>query len=111
MTPTYRAGLAVLTACLGGQAAAEITVAHVYGQTGALEAYAEQSHIGLMLGLEYATDGTMEIDGEPITVIEKDTRLDPATGRAVLAEAYGDDGAQIVIPEIGAQSDDFLDLA
>ena len=47
---------------LAGPASAEITIAHVYGKTGPLEAYAKQSHDGLMLGLEYATDGTMEID-------------------------------------------------
>jgi hypothetical protein len=54
---------------------------HVYGQTGPLEAYAAQSHRGLMLGLEYATGGTMEIDGEPIVVNEYDTQLDPDIGK------------------------------
>jgi branched-chain amino acid transport system substrate-binding protein len=44
---------------------------------GALEAYAKQSHTGFMMGLEYATDGTMEIDGRKIVVIEKDTQLKP----------------------------------
>ncbi|NDV00026.1 substrate-binding domain-containing protein [Pseudoroseicyclus tamaricis] len=98
MSTLKRAGAAAIALAIGGTAAqADIRIAHVYGQTGALEAYAEQSHIGLMLGLEYATDGTMEIDGEPITVIEKDTQADPATGRAVLAEAYGDDDAQIAV--------------
>ena len=86
MATLRQAGAAVFALALGGTAVqAEIRIAHVYGQTGALEAYAAQSHIGLMLGLEYATGGTMEIDGEPIVVIEKDTQLDPATGRAVLA--------------------------
>jgi len=77
-------------------------VAHVYGQTGALEAYAKQSHIGLMLGLEYATGGSMEINGEPIKVLEFDTQLDPAIGRAVLAEAYGDAGAQIAVGPVSS---------
>nr|WP_191090176.1 substrate-binding domain-containing protein [Histidinibacterium aquaticum] len=99
---TRAAGAAIALAIGGGAAQADITIAHVYGQTGALEAYAEQSHIGLMLGLEYATDGTMEIDGEPITVIEKDTQADPATARAVLAEAYGDDGAQIAVGPVSS---------
>ncbi|KAA9007891.1 substrate-binding domain-containing protein [Histidinibacterium aquaticum] len=101
-TMTRAAGAAIALAIGGGAAQADITIAHVYGQTGALEAYAEQSHIGLMLGLEYATDGTMEIDGEPITVIEKDTQADPATARAVLAEAYGDDGAQIAVGPVSS---------
>ncbi len=86
--------LAVYAACTS-VASADICIAHVYGLTGPLEAYAAQSHIGLMLGLEYATGSTMEIDGEAI--IEKDTQMDPARGRALLAEAYGDDDAQITI--------------
>jgi len=97
-----RAGVAAFAMSASAAAQAEITIAHVYGKTGALEAYAEQSHVGLMLGLEYATDGTMEVNGEPIEVIEKDTQLDPATGRAVLAEAYGDDGAQIAVGPVSS---------
>ena len=87
---------------LASPAFAEIRIAHVYGKTGALEAYAEQSHIGLLLGLEYATGGTMEIDGEPIVVIEKDTQLKPDVGKAVLAEAYGDDDAHIAVGPVSS---------
>jgi branched-chain amino acid transport system substrate-binding protein len=94
------AAVAALMAC--GPAAADITIAHVYGKTGALEAYAEQSHIGLMMGLEYATDGTMAIDGEPITVIEKDTQLKPEIGRAMLEEAFGDDNADIAVGDVSS---------
>ncbi|MFN3938040.1 MAG: substrate-binding domain-containing protein [Gemmobacter sp.] len=83
-------------------AAAEIRIAHVYDKTGALEAYAKQSHDGLMLGLEYATGGTMEIDGQKIVVIEKDSQLKPDVGKAMLAEAFGDDDAHIAIGPIGS---------
>ena len=85
-----------------GPLAAEIRIAHVYGKTGALEAYAAQSHTGLMMGLEYATGGTMEVLGEPIVVIEKDTQLDPAQGRALLEEAYGDDGAVLAVGPVSS---------
>jgi branched-chain amino acid transport system substrate-binding protein len=81
---------------------AEIKIAHVYGKTGALEAYAKQSHIGLMMGLEYATDGTMEIDGEKIVVIEKDTQLKPDIGKALLAEAYGDDEVDLAVGPVSS---------
>ncbi|TNF22692.1 MAG: ABC transporter permease [Rhodobacteraceae bacterium] len=91
-----------LTALIAGSAAAEIRIAHVYGKTGALEAYAKQSHDGLMLGLEYATGGTMEIDGEKIVVIEKDTQLKPDLGKALLAEAYGDDEVQIAVGPVSS---------
>lgn len=102
MSYHLKAAVAAAALTAGGAAQADITLAHVYGKTGALEAYAQQSHTGLMLGLEYATEGTMEVGGEPITVIEKDTQLDPATGRAVLAEAYGDDGAQIAVGAVSS---------
>lgn len=97
ITATFAAMLALTTG-----ASADITIAHVYGKTGALEAYAKQSHTGLMMGLEYATDGTMEINGEKINVIEKDTQLDPAHGKAMLAEAYGDDDADIAVGPVSS---------
>ena len=76
---------------------AEIRIAHIHDRTGALEAYAAQTQAGLMLGLEYATGGTMEINGEPIRVLEYDSQLRPDLGRALLAQAFGDDGAHIAI--------------
>lgn len=93
------AGLGLLAA---STASAEIRVAHVYGKTGPFEAYAAQSHVGLMMGLEYGTGGTMEINGEPIVVIEKDTQLKPDIGKALLAEAYGDDGAHIAVGPVSS---------
>ncbi|WP_108257891.1 substrate-binding domain-containing protein [Mangrovicoccus ximenensis] len=85
-----------------GAAIADITIAHVYGKTGPLEAYAKQSHDELMLGLEYATGGTMEVNGEKIAVIEKDTQLKPELGRALLEEAYGDDGAVLAVGPVSS---------
>ncbi len=94
-----------MAAALGALAAplsAEIRVAHVYGKSGALEAYAAQSHTGLMMGIEYATDGTMKVNGEDVTVIEKDTQLKPDVGKAMLAEAYGDDDAHIAVGPVSS---------
>jgi len=86
-----------VTALLGWAvpAAADIKIAHVYDKTGALEAYAKQSHDGLMMGLEYATGGTMEVNGAKIVVIEKDSQLKPDLGRAMLAVALGREGVKI----------------
>jgi branched-chain amino acid transport system substrate-binding protein len=94
--------VAMTAIALALPAAAEIRIAHVYDKTGALEAYAKQSHDGLMMGLEYATGGTMEINGEKIVVIEKDSQLKPDMGKALLAEAFGDDDAHIAIGPIGS---------
>jgi branched-chain amino acid transport system substrate-binding protein len=83
---------------LGGAAAAqEIKIGLIYGKTGALEAYARQTEAGLMMGLEYATGGTMEINGRKIRVIAKDDQLKPDLGKSLLAEAYGDDRVDLAI--------------
>ena len=87
---------------LASAAHADIKIAHIYGKTGPYEAYAKQSHDGLMLGLEYATGGTMEIDGEKIVVIEKDTQLKPENGKALLEEAYGDDEVDLAIGPVSS---------
>jgi branched-chain amino acid transport system substrate-binding protein len=71
--------------------AKEIRIAHVYDKTGPLEAYAKQTHAGLMMGLEYATGGKMEVLGRKIVVIEKDSQTKPDVGKAQLAAAFGDD--------------------
>lgn len=75
----------------------DIRIAHIYDRTGALEAYAAQSQVGLMMGLEYATEGTMQIDGNTLVVMEYDSQLRPDLGRALLAQAFGDDDAHIAV--------------
>ena len=82
--------------------AQDIKIAHVYDKTGALEAYAKQTQAGLMLGLEYATGGTMSILGRKIVVIEKDSQLKPDAGKSQLAAAYGDDKADLAIGPTGS---------
>jgi len=93
---------AISALALTSAASADIKIAHVYGKTGPLEAYAKQSHDGLMLGLEYATGGTMEINGEKIVVIEKDTQLKPDNGKALLEEAYGDDEVDLAVGPVSS---------
>ncbi len=89
---------AAVSALLGATAMAQdITIAHVYDKTGPLEAYAKQTQNGLMMGLEYATGGTMTINGRKIKVIEKDSQTKPDIGKAMLAEAFGDNNADIAI--------------
>ncbi len=91
-----------LTLALGGAASADIKIAHVYGKTGPFEAYAKQSHVGLQMGIEYATGGTNEINGEKIVIIEKDTQLKPDIGKALLEEAYGDDEVDLAVGPVSS---------
>ncbi|HEY0823670.1 MAG TPA: ABC transporter substrate-binding protein, partial [Ramlibacter sp.] len=77
--------------------AKEIRIAHVYSRTGPLEAYGKQTQTGLMMGLEYATGGTMTVNGRKIVVIEKDDQGKPDLGKSLLATAYSDDKADIAV--------------
>ncbi|HLO93776.1 MAG TPA: substrate-binding domain-containing protein [Burkholderiaceae bacterium] len=98
------ASLALIGACgllalpLAAQAAGnEIRIAHVYSKTGPLEAYGRQTQTGLMMGLDYATGGTMTVNGRKLVVIEKDDQGKPDVGKSLLAAAYGDDKADIAV--------------
>ncbi len=75
----------------------DIKIAHVYSRTGPLEAYGKQTQTGLLLGLEYATGGTMAVNGRKITLIEKDDQGKPDLGKSLLATAYSDDKADIAV--------------
>ena len=75
----------------------DLKVALIYGKTGPLEAYAKQTETGLQMGFEYATKGTMTLDGRKIVVITKDDQGKPDLSKAALAEAYQDDKADIAI--------------
>ncbi len=77
--------------------AREIKIAHVYSRTGPLEAYGKQTQTGLMMGLDYATGGTMTVAGKKIVVIEKDDQGKPDVGKSLLATAYSDDKADLAI--------------
>ncbi len=95
------AALAASAGLAYGQAK-EIKIAHVYDKTGPLEAFAKQSSIGLMMGLEYATGGKMEVLGRKLVVIEKDTQSKPDVGKAQLAAAFGDDKADLAVGPVNS---------
>jgi branched-chain amino acid transport system substrate-binding protein len=88
---------AALAASAGSARADDVKVALIRGLTGPLEAYAKQTEAGFMLGLEYATKGTMEVDGKKIVVITKDDQGKPDLAKTALTEAYEDDGADIAV--------------
>jgi branched-chain amino acid transport system substrate-binding protein len=99
-------GAAVLAASPAALAQAgkanEIRIAHINGRTGPLEAYAKQSSVGFMMGLDYATGGTMTVAGKKIVVIEKDDQGKPDVGKNLLAAAYGDDKVDIAVGTTGS---------
>jgi branched-chain amino acid transport system substrate-binding protein len=91
---------ALLGACAAGPAAAQgkdLTIAHVYSRTGPLEAYGKQTATGLLMGLDYATGGTMTVAGRKLVVKEYDDQGKPDVGKSLLAAAYADDKAEIAV--------------
>lgn len=89
--------LLALTLAMSGAYAQDIRIAHIYDKTGPLESYGVQTQTGLMLGLDYATQGTMQVNGRKLVVIERDAQGKPDVAKAQLAAAYGDDKADIAI--------------
>lgn len=94
---TLAALLAGLLSFSGVIAAQELKIALIAGKTGALEAYAKETEMGFMMGLEYLTGGKMEINGRKIKVLVKDDQGKPDLAKAALAEAYGDDKVDIAV--------------
>src|SRR5271154_2599678 len=74
-----------------------LKIALIYSKTGPLEAYAKQTETGLKLGFEYATKGTMEVDGRKIVIITKDDQGKPDLAKSALTEAYEDDGVDLAV--------------
>jgi branched-chain amino acid transport system substrate-binding protein len=75
----------------------EIRIGHIYSKTGPLEAYGKQTATGFMMGLDYATGGTMMVAGKKIVVIEKDDQGKPDLGKSLLAAAYSDDKVDLAV--------------
>ncbi len=81
----------------GAAIAEDLKIALIHGRTGALEAYAKQTEAGLRMGFEYATKGTMEIDGRKIVIVTKDDQSKPDLAKTALQEAYEDDKVALAI--------------
>ena len=88
---------ALLPAAALAQGKPDVKVAIIASKTGPLEAYAKQTITGFMMGLEYATGGTMTVAGRKIVVIEKDDQGKPDVGKAALAAAYADDKVDLAV--------------
>jgi branched-chain amino acid transport system substrate-binding protein len=95
------AALAVAAAALPpaaiAQATGEIRIAHIHSKTGPLEAYGKQTALGFRMGLEYATGGTMAVNGRKLVLIEKDDQGKPDVGKGLLAAAYADDKVHLAV--------------
>jgi branched-chain amino acid transport system substrate-binding protein len=90
------AGL-TLAAAAPTPAQAPIKIGLVQGLTGPLEVYARQEVNGFKLGLEYATNGKMEVGGRKIEVLIEDDQTKPDVAKQKVTKLYADDKADIVV--------------
>jgi branched-chain amino acid transport system substrate-binding protein len=98
LTATTIAIAAALVSPLAiSQSGKDIKIAHIYSKTGPLEAYGKQTATGYMMGLDYATGGTMMVAGRKLVVLEKDDQGKPDLGKSLLAAAYGDDKVDLAV--------------
>lgn len=67
----------------------EVTVGIVTSESGPLAGYGKQYLDGFEAGLEYATDGTGEIDGTTITIENRDDAGDPDKAVTAVKELIG----------------------
>lgn len=65
--------------------------------TGALESYGKQTTQGFELGLEYATDGTLEVAGKKLEVIYEDTETKPEVAVQKATKLLEDDGVDFLV--------------
>lgn len=66
-----------------------IKIGVITSLSGPLASYGEQYMAGLEAGLEYATDGTGEVNGSPIEVVEADAAADPAKAISAAKDLIG----------------------
>ncbi|MBX3065735.1 MAG: substrate-binding domain-containing protein [Anaerolineae bacterium] len=66
-------------------------------KSGALAIYGVELSNGFNLGLQYATNGTMEVGGRKIEVVERDNASDPNTGVSQAQELIETEGAEVLV--------------
>ncbi len=81
----------------GAWAQAPIKIGVVQGLSGAFEVYANQMVAGFRLGLEYATEGNMQVLGRKIEVIVEDDQLKPDVAKRLVTKLYSDDKVDLVV--------------
>lgn len=74
-----------------------IKIGVLASMTGPLESYGKQTTRGFELGLEYATDGTMEVAGKKIEFIVEDTETKPEVAVKKATKLLEDDEVDFLV--------------
>ena len=90
----------VLSACSSSSSGGDddtITIGVLASLTGGLESYGKQTVQGFELGLEYATDGKMEVAGKKIKFIVEDTETKPEVAIQKATKLLEDDKVDFLV--------------
>jgi branched-chain amino acid transport system substrate-binding protein len=88
---------AVLIPWRANSQADPIKIALITDESGALELYGLEQEYGLRLGLDYATEGTMEIAGRPVEIVLRDYENDPALVETQARDLIENEGVDILV--------------
>ncbi|KAB3534758.1 ABC transporter substrate-binding protein [Alkaliphilus pronyensis] len=95
-----------------GKETGPIKIGGLTSLSGALQDYGEQMQKGFMLGLEYATDGTMEVAGRKIEVVWEDTTTVPEVARERAIRLLDEEDVDLLVgPASSADAFAILELA
>ncbi|MFS0864156.1 substrate-binding domain-containing protein [Fredinandcohnia sp. 179-A 10B2 NHS] len=81
----------------GEEAKDPIKIGVLASLSGGLESYGKQSTQGFELGLEYATGGTMEVNGHPIQFVVEDTETKPEVAIQKATKLIEEDGVDFLV--------------
>ncbi|MEO1441371.1 MAG: substrate-binding domain-containing protein [Chloroflexota bacterium] len=70
--------------------------------SGPLTIYGVELQNGFELGIEYATDGTMEVAGRPVEVLVRDNASDPDTAASQARELIEREGVEILVGTVSS---------
>ncbi|MBU2510442.1 substrate-binding domain-containing protein [bacterium] len=82
--------------------AKDIKVGIITSLSGALAVYGNQTVTGFEMGFEYLTNGTMEINGQKLVILKRDTQTKPAIGKQVLTSLYQDDDVDLAVGPVSS---------
>lgn len=70
--------------------------------SGPLTIYGVELQNGFELGMDYATDGTMEINGRPVEILVRDNGSDPDTAASQARELIEREGVEILVGTVSS---------
>ncbi len=81
----------------GGAEGGTIKIGVLASLTGALESYGKQTQRGFDLGIEYATNGSMEVNGKKIEIVYEDTETKPEVAVQKATKLLEDDKVDFLV--------------